>query len=207
MFTGIVEAVGVVGAFRTGTDGARLEVTAPLAAELAPGQSVAVDGACLTVRAADPTSFSADLSLATLERTIASRYAEGVPVNLERAAAIGDRLDGHLVQGHVDVRARFLGAAKRGNTRFLEFRLPASAIGDMVPRGSVALNGVSLTVGRLGEDGLCEIAVIPYTWKHTNLRALRSGDEVNVETDLIGKYVRRALRTRTAPSEPGGHGV
>lgn len=207
MFTGIVEAVGVVGAFRTVAGGARLGVTASLAAELAPGQSVAVDGACLTVRACGPNSFCADVSVATLERTIASRYVEGAPVNLERAAAIGDRLDGHVVQGHVDARATLLGAVRRGNTRFLEFRLPAATVGDMVARGSVALNGVSLTVGRLGEDGLCEIAVIPYTWKNTNLHALRSGDEVNVETDLIGKYVRRALETRTEPSRLGGHGI
>lgn len=207
MFTGIVEAVGVVKALRTGADGAHLEVAAPLAAELAAGQSVAVDGACLTVRDCGPRSFAVDVSPATLERTIASRYVARTPVNLERAAVVGDRIDGHIVQGHVDARARFNGAVRSGNTRFLEFRLPEATVGDMVPQGSVALNGVSLTVSRLGEDGLCEVAVIPYTWTHTNLRALRSGDAVNVETDLIGKYVRRAVRARTTPSDSGGHGL
>ncbi len=207
MFTGIVEEAGRVEAVRTGVGGGRLQVAASFAARLAPGQSVAVDGACLTVRARDDETFSADLSAATLERTIAARYVRGALVNLERAATIGDRLDGHLVQGHVDAQARLETARQQGNTRFLEFRLPPDALADMVPRGSVALNGVSLTVNRLGESDLCEVAVVPRTWEHTNLSALRPGDAVNLETDLIGKYVRRAIEARCPSSEPGGHGV
>lgn len=207
MFTGIVEAQGLVAAVRE-TDGVRaLEVDASLAVQLVPGQSIAVDGACLTVRARKADSFAVDLGAATLKRTIASRYVRGSAVNLERAARIGDRLDGHLVQGHVDAQGRLDRVRRSGATRFLAFRLPPEVFADMVPRGSVALNGVSLTVACLDEPGLCEVAVIPYTWERTNLSVLRPGDAVNVETDLVGKYVRRMVETRILPSPPARHGV
>lgn len=207
MFTGVVEELGVVEAVRDADGGRALDVGASLAGRLVLGQSVAVDGACLTVRALGSGSFAVDLGASTLERTIASRYAPGAPVNLERAAKIGDRLDGHVVQGHVDARGRLDHVRREGATRFLALRLPAAVVADMVPRGSVALNGVGMTVNRLEDPGFCEVAVIPYTWEHTNLSALRPGDPVNVETDLIGKYVRRMVEGRTVPSQLAGHGA
>ncbi len=207
MFTGIVEEQGLVASVRDTEGGRRLEVGATFAGGLVPGQSVAVDGACLTVRACEAGSFAVDLGASTLQRTIASGYARGTFVNLERAARIGDRLDGHIVQGHVDAQARLDQLRRRGNTRFLVFRLPADTFADMVPRGSVAFNGVSLTVNRLEEPAFCEVAVIPHTWEHTNLSALHPGDAANVETDVVGKYVRRMVEARNSALSPAGHGV
>lgn len=208
MFTGIIEAVGEVSAVRKRRGARTLVVAAPFAGELAPGQSVAVDGACLTVRAAGSGTFTADAGASTLERTVAGRYEPGRPVNLERAARAGARMDGHLVQGHVDGRATFLGRRTRGDTRFLEFELPGDVFATTVPRGSIALNGVSLTVNDLRRGALCEVAVVPYTWRHTNFPGLAPGDPVNAEADLIGRYVKRVLEgPGSFPGRPLAHAL
>lgn len=204
MFTGIIESVGRITEVAEEHGGRALAIAAPFAGEVVPGQSVAVDGACVTVCSLTGGTFDVQIGASTLERTVAARYDAGAAVNLERAVKAGDRLDGHLVQGHVDGLATFLGARTRGETRFLEFALPEDILATTIPRGSIALNGVSLTVNGLHGGGRCEVAIIPYTWNHTNLHALAPGDPVNVEADLIGRYVRRIVEA--GGSLPGKDG-
>jgi riboflavin synthase len=202
MFTGIVEAVGTVvrvldleGARRV-----RIEVEGPVLEGLRPGESIAVDGACLTPVTVDGLGFEVEVVLSTLSRTVASSYEAGRRVNLERALALGDRLDGHMVQGHVDGHGRLERAEEVGETRYLTFRVPAIVDEATILHGSIAVNGVSLTVNAMPEPGLMQVAIIPHTWSHTNLGDLTQGDTVNVEGDLLGKYVGRMLSLRT-----GGH--
>lgn len=204
MFTGIVEAMGTV-ARVDDLDGARrIRIEAPetILDDLTPGQSVAVDGVCLTPVAVDSRGFEVDVVLSTLSRTVASRYAPGARVNLERALALGDRLDGHMVQGHVDGLGRLESLEDLGETRFLTFRIPRDVDELTILHGSIALNGVSLTVNHLPEPGLVQVAIIPHTWTHTNFSDLQPGDAVNVEGDLLGKYVGRILAAR-ALGNPG----
>lgn len=208
MFTGIIEAVGEVAAVTEGRGGRTLEIAAPFACELVPGQSVAVDGACLTVRAAAAGTFTVDAGVSTLERTVAGRYVRGAAVNLERAVGVGNRLDGHLVQGHVDGLATFLGGRAAGEARFLQFELPEDVFATTVLHGSIALSGVSLTVNDLRGERRCEVAIIPYTWENTNFATLEAGDPVNAEADVIGKHVRRILEgSRSFPRSPPAHAL
>ncbi len=197
MFAGIIESVGEVVSVAGGREGRAVVIAAPFSHELSPGQSVAVDGACLTVRDLDTTTFTVDAGASTLERTIAPEYRAGTRVNLERAVRAGDRMDGHLVQGHVDGRARLIRLERTGATRLLDFQLPAEVFRGTVPCGSIALNGVSLTVNGLMEGEVCQVALIPYSWENTNFSSLAPGDRVNVEADLVGKYVKRIMETRT----------
>lgn len=200
MFKGIVEATGVVRSADARDTTRRLCIDAPsLAPGLRPGDSIAVDGACLTVTEADAVGFAVDVIGTTLTRTVAGSYAEGSVVNLERALELGARIDGHLVQGHVDGIGMLIQSVKDGAYWLMDFRLPHDVAELTVPRGSVALNGVSLTVAELLGDDACRIGVIPFTHAHTNLGALAAGDPVNVEGDLIGKYVGRVLAARAAP--------
>lgn len=197
MFTGIVEATGHVEDVRDLGSTRRFRVSAPgLAETLAPGDSVAIDGACLTAVELDGDSFSVDAIGTTLERTVAGAYEEGTRVNLERALKLGDRLDGHLVQGHVDGIAYLVQSKKEGEFWLMDFRLPDDVARITVERGSIALNGVSLTVATLPAPDVCRVGVIPYTHRHTNLGALEQGAAVNVEGDLIGKYVGRLVAGR-----------
>ncbi len=196
MFTGIIESVGEVVSVGGGDPGRTVTIAAPFATELSPGQSVAVDGACLTVCDLGGGAFTVVAGAATLERTIASGYRSGSRVNLERAVRAGDRMDGHLVQGHIDGYATFLGLEQVGDTRLLDFRLPAHVFRGTVPCGSIALNGVSLTVNDLRDGAVCQVALIPYSWRHTNFSSLAPGDRVNVEADIVGKYVERIMETR-----------
>lgn len=195
MFTGIVEATGEVVSVSDSGRGRSVAISTAFARDLAAGQSVAVDGVCLTATNSGDSTFTVEMGVSTLERTIADGYAVGSLVNLERAIRAGDPLDGHLVQGHVDGLATLLTRKTMGNTRFLDFELPAGVFSTTVLYGSIALNGVSLTVNRLADAPICQVAIIPYTWEHTNLCLLEPGDRVNVEADLIGKYVRRMIET------------
>ncbi len=195
MFTGIVEAVGEVASIAEADRGRTVVIAAPFADELRRGQSVAVDGACLTAARIDSSTFTVDVASSTLERTTASAWRKGTPVNLERAARLGDRLDGHLVQGHVDGTALLSARRRAGATRLLDFTLPDAVFSTTIPHGSIALNGVSLTVNRLRPPAVCQVAIVPHTWEHTNLSQLERGQRVNVEADLIGKYLRRILET------------
>ena len=194
MFSGIVEEVGTIRATRE-MDGAReLEIEAKVVLEdLQPGSSVSLDGACHTVVDVLAGGFTVNSVGTTLSRTVAADYTEGSPVNLERAVAMGTRLDGHLVQGHVDAVGDLIGIEDQGEYRLLDFRIPSDVASGTILHGSITLNGVSLTVNAISGDDVCQVAVIPYTWEHTNLSRLEAGARVNVEGDLIGKYVRRLL--------------
>ncbi len=192
MFSGIVEEVGTVRATRE-MDGAReLEIDAKVVLEdLQPGSSVSLDGACHTVVEVLAGGFKVHSVGTTLSRTVAGDYTEGSAVNLERALALGARFEGHLVQGHVDAVGDLVGVEDRGEYRLLDFNIPSDVASGTILHGSIALNGVSLTVNAISDDDVCQVAVIPYTWEHTNLCKLEPGARVNVEGDLIGKYVRR----------------
>ena len=197
MFTGIVESRGLIRRVEDLATTRRFVVEVPaFAGELAPGDSIAVDGACLTAVHADHDTFSVDVIGTTLERTIAGRYGPGTPVNLERAMQMGTRLDGHIVQGHVDGVGHLIQVRKDGEYWLMDFRIPAEVAGTTILHGSIALNGVSLTVSDLPEEDVVRIGIIPFTFEHTNLGALGPGDPVNVEGDLIGKYVGRIMTTR-----------
>ena len=198
MFSGIVEEVGTIRATRE-MDGAReLEIEAEVVLEdLQPGSSVSLDGACHTVVEVLAGGFTVNSVGTTLSRTVAADYAEGSPVNLERAVALGTRLDGHLVQGHVDAVGDLIGIEDQGEYRLLDFKIPSDVASGTILHGSITLNGVSLTVNAISDEDVCQVAVIPYTWEHTNLSKLEAGARVNVEGDLIGKYVRRLLSDRS----------
>lgn len=198
MFTGIVEAVGVIRSVEDRETTRRFVVETPeLAPSLAPGDSVAVDGACLTVVDPGSSGFGVDVIGTTLERTIAGAYGDGTRVNLERAATLGSRLDGHLVQGHVDGLGRVEKVARDGEFWRLDVRLPADVAATTVVHGSITLNGVSLTVSDFLDDEVIQIGIIPFTWTHTNLGGAEAGHDLNVEADLIGKYVGKILASRT----------
>ena len=199
MFTGIVEAMGAVSEVATSAGGLRVRFSAPGVIEgLAVGQSVAVDGACLTAVEVHSDGFSVDVIGTTLERTVAGGYREGTRVNLERGLRLGEPLDGHIVQGHVDGVGEVLAVRSEGDPWLVEVRLPPEVEAVTISRGSITLNGVSLTVNSLPGSGTCQVALIPHTRKVTTLGDLRLGDLVNIEGDLIGKYVGRMLASHRA---------
>jgi riboflavin synthase len=196
MFTGIVEGTGTVVtlAVAPGGAGARLEVEAPWpAGALATGDSVAVDGCCLTVAATTPTGFAADLVAETLRRTALGRLAAGDRVNLERPLALGGRLGGHLVQGHVDGVARVLDRSPVGEGEEVRVELPEALARYVVEKGSIAVDGVSLTVAGVGE-GWFAVALVPHTLATTTLGGRRPGDPVHLEVDVVAKYVERLVQ-------------
>lgn len=197
MFTGIIEATARIRSTRDLDTTRRFAIEIPASFEdLAPGDSIAVDGACLTAVSVHGGTFEVDVIGTTLERTIAGGYTEGTRVNLERAMRTDGRLDGHLVQGHVDGVGHLEHVEKDGEYWLMDFRIPSEVATTTILHGSVCLNGVSLTVSELVADDVCRIGIIPYTWEHTNLGELTPGGAVNVEGDLIGKYVGRILATR-----------
>jgi riboflavin synthase len=202
MFTGIVEATGRISRTEDLETTRRFIVDAPtFAAELSPGESIAVDGACLTAVAVEGTGFAVDVIGTTLERTIAGRYHEGTRVNLERAMKIDARLDGHLVQGHVDGVGYLEQVVEDGEYWLMDYRIPADVAETTILHGSIALNGVSLTVSDIPRSDIGQIGIIPFTWEQTNLGELQPGEPVNVEADLIGKYVGKILAAREYPRE------
>ncbi|RMH15941.1 MAG: riboflavin synthase [Gemmatimonadetes bacterium] len=194
MFSGIVEAVGRIRTVEPGEGRRTLVVEAPeIARELRPGDSVALDGACHTVVEALDDAFTVHSIGTTLSRTVAAGYRPGSLVNLERALRVGDRLDGHWVQGHVDGVGEVADIRAEGDFHLLDVTLPEVVERVTVLHGSITVNGVSLTVNALPGPGRAQVALIPFTWTHTNLHALRVGDPVNLEGDLIGKYVLKGL--------------
>ena len=192
MFTGIVEELGTIAAA-----GARMRVACRLVLEgTKEGASIAVNGVCLTAAKVNTDGFWCDLSPETLSRTNLGALAQGSLVNLERAAAVGDRLSGHIVQGHVDGTAEFvsLDPLPDGNW-WLKARVPAELGRYMIHKGSITLDGVSLTIASL-EDNVVGVAIIPHTYANTAMQKYRAGARINVEVDVIGKYVEKLLGGR-----------
>ena len=196
MFTGIIEELGRVRAVEPRGEDARIVIEAHTITQGASeGESIAVNGVCLTALDLKPDSFAADCSKETLERSTLGRLKPGAPVNLERAVTPSTRLGGHIVQGHVDARGRLLSVVEHGGSWTVRIGYPNELAKYLVFKGSVAVEGISLTIAGLTDDYF-EIAVIPKTWEVTNLSELRPGDEVNLEVDVIAKYVERMLGER-----------
>ena len=193
MFTGIIEELGRVQRVEMHGQDARIVVEAHAVTEGAnEGDSIAVNGVCLTALDVREGSFAADCSGETLERSTLGRLKPGAHVNLERAVTPSTRLGGHIVQGHVDARGQFLGAVDHGGSWTVRIGYPPEIGRYFVFKGSVAVEGISLTIAKL-TDEYFEIAVIPKTWGVTNFSYLRPGDDVNLEADIIAKYVERIL--------------
>ncbi|CAH2031245.1 riboflavin synthase [Trichlorobacter ammonificans] len=196
MFTGLIECVGRLTGMRRSSGAVRLELTAPLpSGEVTVGDSIAVNGACLTVTSASDSHFSFDISPETVDRTTFRALEPGNRLNIERALRLGARLDGHLVTGHVDCTGRLERSESRGNARILTFSLPAQHGRLLVDKGSVAIDGISLTVNSV-EDERFSVAIIPHTLENTTLAFLVPGQAVNIETDIIGKYIARLVSSR-----------
>jgi len=195
MFAGIVEEVGRVDAVAPFETGVRLSIRADaVLSDLAIGDSIAVDGVCQTVVARSTDGFTVEAIATTLDRTALGRLRPGDAVNLERALGLGDRVGGHLVQGHVDGVGTVTAIARRGEHVLLDVELPEDVSDVTVLHGSIAIQGVSLTVNALHGRNVAQVALIPHTWDHTNLHRLRPGDPVNLEGDLLGKFVLHYLK-------------
>lgn len=202
MFTGIIEELGKVSAFETHTGGAKIKIAARIVTQdSATGDSIAVNGVCLTALEIKSDSFAADVSQETLNRSTLGDLKINSKVNLERAATVSTRLGGHIVQGHVDARGKFLGAKQTGDFWTVKIGFPKDIGQYLVYKGSISVEGISLTIADLYADSF-DIAVIPKTWELTNLSTLKAGDAVNLEADIIAKYVERImLYGKTAQSD------
>jgi riboflavin synthase len=196
MFTGIVKELGRVTAVDTSDDGARLRIEAKLAGELSEGDSVAVNGACLTATSVDDAGFEAEVMNQTLSLTTLGELETSSPVNLELPLRATDRLGGHVVQGHVDGAATVTDLSDDGFAKRLRIELPDELLPYVVERGSIAIEGVSLTIAGLTGNGL-EVSLIPETLERTTLGAAEPGDRLNVECDVLARYVQRQLSPLT----------
>ena len=193
MFTGIIEELGTVRSIEERGENARIVIAARIVTEgTNHGDSIAVNGVCLTALDIQPDSFAADVSRETLLRSTLGRLQPGTPVNLERAVTPATRLGGHIVQGHVDGRGQFLNVEDHGESWTVQIKYPPELARYLVYKGSVAVEGISLTIAGL-TDEYFEIAVIPKTWEVTNLSHLKPADDVNIEVDVMGKYVEKLL--------------
>ena len=203
MFTGIIETMGTIASVRERAGAREFVIRAPeISGEVKPGDSITVDGACQTAVRNDQESFAIETIGTTLSRTITGEYRVGTRVNLERSMVLGGRLDGHLVQGHVDGVGRVQGIRQEGDYWLMDFLVPPVVERVTILHGSIAINGISLTVNALPAEGQCQVGIIPFTWEHTNLGALKVGDKVNLEGDLIGKYVGKLLSVRKGGESP-----
>jgi len=204
VFTGLIQEVGSIRATRPSGGGASLEVAAPgIGPQAVIGESIAVPGTCLTVETAGAWGFVCHAGTETLERTTVSGLSVGSAVNLERALAVGDRLGGHFVQGHVDCVGEIVGRRDEGSTVWLQVSIPDEYARYLVGKGSVAVDGISLTVTDVSE-GVFGVAIIPHTLANTTLEQARSGQLVNIETDILAKYVMRLLGGSADGGDTGG---
>jgi riboflavin synthase len=204
MFTGIIEHLGSVESLSLQSDGGRVTIHAPtLASKLAVSNSIAVNGCCLTIISVDKDRFSADLSGETIRKTSfganGGALGKGAPVNLEQPLTAGKEFGGHFVLGHVDGTGSVAHLRPEGENWWYGVEVPEDFARYIVPKGSITIDGISLTVANW-RDGIAEIAVIPYTYEHTNIRDRKIGDAVNLEGDILGKYVERYLAARSATS-------
>jgi riboflavin synthase len=191
MFTGLIEGIGTLTRVTDVPSGRVISVRTPLAAELQSGESVAVNGVCLTVTAKVDDGRSADVGPETLKVTNLGQAVVGDQCNLERAMRGDSRFGGHFVQGHVDGMGTIAGIRADGEAYWLTIEYPRAAAACLVAKGAVAVDGISLTVAAL-RDGQFDVMIIPFTWQHTTLSGRRAGDRVNLEYDIVGKYVARA---------------
>lgn len=205
MFTGLIEHSGVVASVEQSTGGAVIAIETPLAATLEPGDSVAVNGVCLTATRPTGTIFSADVMNESLARTALGALAPGDQVNLELPLAVGDRLGGHIVQGHVDGVGEVSRLREAGFARVMRVTLPGGTARYVVERGSITIDGVSLTVSATGVDWL-EVSLIPETRERTTLGEKAPGDPVNLEVDVLAKYVERLMDYRSGPPNESTNG-
>lgn len=193
MFTGIIEELGKIASWEKHAGGAKMKVSARLVTnDSNEGDSIAVNGVCLTAIEITSGSFAADVSAETLNRSTLGNLKIGSKVNLERAVTPSTRLGGHVVQGHVDATGSFLSAKRDGDFWTVKIAFPKEIAQYLVYKGSISVEGISLTIANLAEDSF-DIAVIPKTWELTNLSALKNGDAVNLEADVIAKYVERIM--------------
>ena len=191
MFTGLIEATGRLIERTPTSGGIRVRIASAIAAELSPGDSVAVNGVCLTVVEPDSEVIHADLGPETIRATTLGALEPGVVVNLERPVIAGGRMGGHFVQGHVDAVGAIIARRPEAEFEWVTVGFPAHLSPYLVPKGSIAVDGISLTVAVLGRERF-DVQVVPYTLEHTNLALLNVGDRVNLECDMVGKYVVRA---------------
>lgn len=206
MFTGLVEAVGEVVEASASGAGVRLAIATPLAGELALGESVAVNGVCLTIVDRDVRVARVDVGPETLRVTTLGSLAPGSPLNLERAMRADSRFGGHFVQGHVDAVGRIEAVRQEAEFHWVTVSYPEAFAANVVHRGSIAVDGISLTVAKLGTDRI-DLMIIPFTMAHTTMRSAAAGSRVNLEFDMVGKYVARAaelagLAPRAIGSQP-----
>ena len=203
MFTGIIEELGSIVGYKAHTKGALIRIGASVVtADTAEGDSISVNGVCLTALNVSPDSFEADVSQETLDRSSLGALKTGSDVNLERALTMSSRLGGHIVQGHVDGTGKFAGANREGEFWTVRVSFPEELGRYMVHKGSICVDGISLTIAALRTDSI-EIAVIPKTWEMTNLSRLEKGNSVNLEVDVIAKYVERIMTYREAGVDEG----
>jgi riboflavin synthase len=192
MFTGLIEALGEITEVKPTPGGFRLRLSTALATEVSNGDSLAVNGVCLTVVSADPDGIHADVSPETGRVTSLGTLTRGAVVNLERPLRADSRLGGHFVQGHVDATGTIEELRADGECFWMTVKFPSTLAPFIVRKGSIAVDGVSLTVAGV-DDRHFDVQLIPFTWSHTNLHTLKTGDPVNLECDILGKYVARAI--------------
>lgn len=197
MFTGIIEASGKIVGLRPDKSNIQVFVESPISNELKIDQSVAHDGVCLTVDELGPGWHRCTLIRETLDKTHFSDARQGEQINLERSIRFDSRMDGHFVQGHTDTTLTCLARSDRRGSWVFEFTLPSPFKSLVIPKGSIALNGVSLTISGLLNDSF-EVSIIPYTYEHTNFQFIHAGRRVNAEFDLLGKYIQRSLELRSS---------
>jgi riboflavin synthase len=192
MFTGLIEAVGRVSGLASAPSGFCVRIRTPLAPQLTLGDSVAVNGVCLTVTMIEGEEWQADVGPETARVTSLGLLKPDQAVNLERPLRAGDRFGGHFVQGHVDGMGTIEEIRREGDAYWLTISFPSALAPLLIPKGSIAVDGISLTVAALRERQF-DVMIIPFTWSHTNLSSLRVTDHVNLECDMVGKYVARAV--------------
>ena len=201
MFTGIIEEIGKIQSFKKDSNGATIEVECSLVLEDTKlGDSIAINGVCQTVIELSSNSFKARVSDETLKVTTFENLKSGNIVNLERALTLSSRLGGHIVSGHVDCRGKFTKIEKLTDFYNLEFEIPQEQTKYVVHKGSITINGISLTVAEINQNTF-KVAIIPHTFENTNLKALNIGDNVNIETDILGKYVEKMLSAKDNDSK------
>lgn len=201
MFTGLIEELGEVVDWRLGSDAGRLTVRGPLVtSDAAHGDSISVNGVCLTVVDRRDGQFTADVMGQTIAMSTIGSLSPGAPVNLERAAAVGDRLGGHIVQGHIDGTTRVIDRREHGDWRVLRFSLDPAHAPLVVDKGSIAVDGVSLTVSAAGDDWF-EVSLIPETLAATTLGLKQVGDSANLETDILARHVARLVQRGAGPAD------